>query len=164
MKPIETPFSTIFIGFEQAYIYVWVSLEYKFMYVGMTNSRVGTLGRANQHLDMRGTLRERFLMEFGLDIDTVSDLRLYSFPLPKSYLFFSVESTYREAVEYLVQKQLLEMISQLSVKYSIISRVRSNERTRNSRIRNLANEIIIQLIKNLPQPNETDQRLIGRIS
>jgi hypothetical protein len=138
----ETFVSSIFVGFNRAYIYIWVSKTHKVIYVGMTNSRNGTLGRASQHLDARGTLRTNFLNNVGYNIDHTNDLKLLSFRLPATKNFTSVERSYREAVEYLVQKELLLLRGAVAPTFDVISWVRASSRLGNGVVRKAANEIV----------------------
>src|SRR5690554_1395085 len=103
---IQTNVYNIHNGIGVAYIYIWVSKSYSILYVGMTNNSAGPIGRASGHFSSRGTFRKRFNEEKGIGVEKVEDMILLSFPLPKKQLFISVESSYRESVEYLVQKEL----------------------------------------------------------
>ena len=104
---VETYISNTIFNCHSAYIYIWFSKKDKIVYVGMTNNRVGTLGRAAQHLDLKGTLRQRFEEVRGYSINQSEDLILFTFSLPIKKEFITVEKSYREAVEYLVQKNFL---------------------------------------------------------
>jgi hypothetical protein len=139
---ITTFVSSIFVGLNRAYIYIWVSKTHKIIYVGMTNSRIGTLGRATQHLDQKGTLRANFLNKIGYSIDATVDLHLLSFRLPPSKSFSTAERSYREAVEYLVQKDLIVLSSTLTPSYQVISWVRSSSRTGNGIVKKAARQIV----------------------
>jgi hypothetical protein len=140
---IKTYVSKAFVGIEQAYIYLWYSRAFKIIYVGMTNNRVGTIGRASQHLNPNGgTLRKRFYQAFGQSIEEVDDLILLSFPLPRKREYFSEESSYREAVEYLVQRELLLRVDSFQPSYKVISWVRGSPRTTNSEVIGLASSIV----------------------
>lgn len=154
---IETHISNIFVGKDRAYIYIWYSIGYKVIYVGMTNSRLGTLGRAFQHLCSDGTLRMNFERELGFGIDDTDDFRLFSFLLPQEKIFTSVERSYREAVEYLIQKQLIERQSITNIYYKIISWVRDSPRSSNSYVRSIATEIVETFIERLEKIAENNQ-------
>lgn len=147
---IETNVSTIFIGLNLAYVYIWVSKKHKVIYVGMTNGRVGTLGRAAQHLDKRGTLRANFLNTLGYSIDSTDDLKLLSFKLPSRKEFISVERSYREAVEFLVQKELLKVRGVLNPTYDVISWVRTSPRIRNGIVKRTAVDIATNFLAIYP--------------
>ena len=134
--------SSIFVGLNRAYIYIWVSKTHKIIYVGMTNSRTGTLGRAQQHLDVKGTLRANFLNKIGYSIDSTIDLHLLSFRLPPSKSFSTTERSYREGVEYLVQKELLVLSGTLVPNYQVISWVRTSSRIGNGIVKKAARQIV----------------------
>ena len=139
---IETFVSNIFIGNDQAYIYIWVSKNQQVIYVGMTNDRVGTLGRASAHLSLKGTLRKKFLEWRGFDINNSDDWKLLTFPLPKKKEYISVERSYREAIEFLVQTQLQSIRGALTPTYDIISWVRYSPRTNNIEVKKIAKKIV----------------------
>jgi len=119
---IVTYVSNIFDN-QRAYIYIWFTRNYKSVYVGQTNSECGTLGRAYAHLKNHGTLRERFYDAEGMPIEVIDDLYLTSFKLPKKKKYTSVESSFRLAVEYLVQVKLNEVRSTTKPNFRIISNV-----------------------------------------
>ncbi len=137
-----------FKGDDQAYIYIWLSKSHKVVYVGMTNGFTGTIGRANGHFIRKGQLRSRFEDLRGYSINKVDDLVLLSFALPKKKIYTSVEKSYREAIEYLVQKKLLIERGKLAPTFDVISWVRSSPRTSNSEIVNIANQISQLFIDN----------------
>ncbi len=139
---LETSILGTFNGSDQAYIYIWLSKKHKIVYVGMTNSYTGTIGRASGHFNRKGTLRKRFSEARGYEVNNVDDILLLSFPLPKTREFISVEKSYREAVEYLVQKELILLRGKLNPTFDVISWVRLSPRTGNSRIKRLAAEIV----------------------
>lgn len=141
---IETFISSIFVGTSQAYIYIWISKIHKVIYVGMTNARVGTLGRSSSHLNHKGTLRKNFEDLRGYSIDLTNDFKLLSFPLPQKKEYISVERSYREAIEYLVQKNLIVLRGTLISNMDIISWVRPSPRMGNSEVKSIANSIIAQ--------------------
>jgi hypothetical protein len=139
---LETSILGAFNGADQAYIYIWLSKKHKIVYVGMTNSYTGTIGRAGAHFNRKGTLRKRFVETRGYEVNDVDDILLLSFPLPKTREFTSVEKSYREAVEYLVQKELILLRGKLNPTFDVISWVRLSPRTGNSRIKKLAASIV----------------------
>lgn len=144
---ITTYVYNIFNGVSQAYIYIWLSKQHKIIYVGMTNAYAGTIGRANGHFNERGTLRKRFLDSRGYDVEIVDDMILLSFPLPKKREFISEERSYREAVEYLVHKELLLKRGTVNPTFDLIAWVRdSPKRTQNSEIKRIAKTIVSQFL------------------
>jgi hypothetical protein len=145
---IETYISNIFDGQSKAYIYLWVSKTHKVVYVGMTNGYTGTLGRAGAHVDKNGTLRKRFEEYRGYQINAVSDFRLFSFLLPNNYQYISVEKSYREAIEYLVQKELILIRGDMNPNFDVISWVRESPRTNNSEVISIAKAIVSEFTSN----------------
>lgn len=140
---IQTNVYNVHNGIGTAYIYVWVSKLYAIVYVGMTNNSAGPIGRASGHFSSRGTFRKRFIEQKGVGIEKVEDMILLSFPLPKMHLYISEESSYRESVEYLVQKELQLLRGKLSPSYDVVSwHERFPRRTANSDVKKIANEIV----------------------
>lgn len=130
-------------GMGVAYIYIWVSKLYSILYIGMTNNSAGPIGRASGHFSAKGTFRKRFIEEKGVGIEKVEDLILLSFPLPKKQEFISEESSYRESVEYLVQKELQLLRGKLNPSYDVVSwHDRYPRRTTNTEVNQVAKIII----------------------
>ncbi len=147
MNMIETYISNIFDGMNKSYIYLWVSKKQKVVYVGMTNSYAGTFGRAGAHVTKKGTLRKRFIEKKGFEINSVDDFRLFTYLLPNDYKYISVEKSYREAIEYLVQKELQIIRGNLNPTFDVISWVRQSPRTNNTEVKKIANEIVLEFIQ-----------------
>ena len=141
---LATIISNIFDGKSKAYIYIWFSNKAKIIYVGMTNGSTGTLGRAASHVKTDGTLRKRFSENVGLNLEEYDDFILYSFKLPDYSYFTTIERSYREAVEYLVQKELQLNRVKFSTPYNVISWVRDSPRTSNSVVKKIANNIVTE--------------------
>lgn len=139
---VKTLISNKIFDNSYAYIYIWFSKQYKVVYIGMTNNRVGTLGRASQHLDTNGTFRRRFEDYHGCSINFSEDLTMFSFLLPQEKYFTTLEKSYREAVEYLVQKELLTKKTLLNYPFEIVSWVRESPRISNSVVQNVAKQIV----------------------
>ena len=130
-------------GINTAYIYIWVSKAHTVIYIGMTNNSSGPIGRAQGHFNSTGTFRKRFLQERGIGIENVLDMILLSFPLPKKRIYITLESSYRESVEYLVMKELQLQRGFLLPSYDIISwHDRFPRRTTNSEVKKVANDIV----------------------
>jgi hypothetical protein len=129
-------------GINTAYIYIWVSKTFAVIYIGMTNTSSGPIGRAHGHFNSKGTFRKRFLQEKGIGVENVLDMVLLSFPLPKKMEYISEESSYRESVEYLVSKELQLQRGILIPSYDIVSwHDRFPRRTINSEVIKLARDI-----------------------
>lgn len=146
----STYIGNCFDGHNKAYIYIWLSKQEQILYVGMTNSFAGTIGRAGGHFDYKGTLRKRFLERKGFYINPVTDLVLITFDLPRSKIFTTSEKSYREAVEYLVQKKLQLIRNNFNPTFEIISWVRANPRTSSRYLDLIADSIVIDFVQEYP--------------
>ena len=144
MQRIKSFISTIFNGSSRAYIYIWISKAERFIYVGQTNERFGTFGRGYAQIQPSGTLRIRCLERVGLELELVDDLHLVSFPLPSTNEFISNESSFRLAVEYLVQSGLHEAKKDVSPSFKIISKVATTGHTTNSTVKKIASDIVLE--------------------
>jgi len=139
---VKTNISTIFDGINTAYIYIWLSKNWKAVYVGQTNDVKGTLGRACGHVAADGSLRRNFETEIGIPLEQADDLLLISYSLPQTPEYLSLETSYREAVEYLVQVKLLQIRGKLSPPFRLISKVRPNDRVIDVSINEYAEAIV----------------------
>jgi len=142
---IITNVHNIHSGYNQAYIYIWVSKLYSVLYIGMTNNSSGSIGRANGHFNRRGTFRKRFIENKGIGIENVNDLILLTFPLPKKREYTGLESSYRESVEYLVVKKLQLKRGLLMPIFDVVSwHDRTPKRLNNSEIKNISDQIVLE--------------------
>lgn len=140
---IQTNIYNIHNGIGVAYIYIWISKNFAVVYVGMTNNSAGPIGRANGHFNSRGTFRKRFIEKKGIGIEKVEDMILLSFPLPTKRIYISEESSYRESVEYLVQKKLQMIRGSLLPSYDVVSwHDRFPRRTGNTEVNKIATTIV----------------------
>lgn len=147
MESVISLFSNIYVGKNRAFIYFWVSKSNKFIYVGQTNDKSGTLGRAVGHLRHDGTFRKRCEEKVGVYLEKVDDLTLYSFPLPSEQKFIGAESSYREAIEYLVQSKLILKRGKGNPMYLIISWVRTSDRTNESIVQSISENIVNEFLR-----------------
>ncbi len=116
------------------------------VYIGMTNGFTGTVGRANGHFKRGGTLRKQFLNHKGYDLNSVDDLVLLSFPLPQKAEYNTVERSYREAVEYLVQKDLQLKRGSVNPSFDVVSWVRNSPSTGNREVIRIAQDIVYNFL------------------
>lgn len=136
--------SCFFIGYKgrlEAYIYIWFSKKYRFVYIGETNNRHGVVGRANDHVSTGGTLYSR-VAEQGYDLDEIDDFILLSFPLPREKKFSTSETAYRISVEYLVQQKIILINKNSSCPYQVISYVTPGPNTGMKRLKKIADDIV----------------------
>lgn len=107
-----------------AYIYVWITVSKKLIYVGETRKeRSGVIGRAYEHLGEDGTLRKR-VFEAGYYLEEIEDFLLLSFPLPtdKKYPNYILSNSDRHAVEYLVKSGCLRQVKNICKRdYKLVS-------------------------------------------
>lgn len=139
---IRSNIADIFNGLNRSYIYIWLSKSAKAVYVGQTNDRTGSLGRGHRHFDINGQLRSRMYEKLDVIPEQFNDFVLISYLLPATQEFIGPETSYREAVEYLVQIQLHENRDRVVPFFRVISWVRSNDRTRDKTVQKLAQAIV----------------------
>jgi hypothetical protein len=148
--PVWSLISSAFDG-TNAFVYLWISKKYQVIYVGQTNDRRGSLGRALSHVREQGTLRIRFEEEVGVKLETADDLMLVSYPLPREPEYTGEESSYREAVEYLVQIGLRDIRGNVQPKFNLISFVRTGGRVSTPLIKKYAEEITSNFLETYPK-------------
>lgn len=129
-----------------AYIYIWISKEYRIAYVGQTHAKAGVVARAFQHVKPGGTLRSK-VEKLGIDWDEVNDWYVLSFPLPSEPEFLSLESSFRLAVEYLVQVKLYQVQNQMNPRLRILSNVTCTPQTNLNYIIGLADKIVSDFLE-----------------
>lgn len=134
-----------------AYIYIWYSKKAQCVYVGQTNERHGVLGRARSHIGSSGTLRTRVEEKIGSMIEEYDDWVLLSYKLPAKKNYISSESSYRLAVEYLVQTKIIEIRGDIEPPIKLVSNVTYSDYCNQPRVINLANEIIEEFISSYRQ-------------
>jgi hypothetical protein len=149
-QPIWSTISSAFDG-TNAFIYLWISKKWRVIYVGQTNDRRGSFGRAFSHIGDDGTFRRRFEEETGARLELADDLILVSYPLPREPEYTGVESSYREAVEYLVQIGLRDIRGVVYPKFSLISNVRTVGRSSSLFIGKYADAIVRDFLEAYPK-------------
>ncbi|MDQ2771301.1 MAG: hypothetical protein M3Y54_12465 [Bacteroidota bacterium] len=143
---VRTHVANIFNGRDRAYIYIWLSKQARAVYVGQTAGSTGSLGRGHAHFRTQGQLRRRMDQKLGVDPEDFDDFLLTSYLLPVSQEFIGPESSYREAVEYLVQSNLQQLRGGVRPGFRIISWVRSNDRTSDLGVQLLAQDIVADFL------------------
>lgn len=112
------------------YIYgILLSLEgASILYIGQTLGQIGALGRLAHHLSETtgATLRQRIQDLYNVtEIDGLS-LEFAAVRLAQEKAFWKDEADYREAVESLVQHQMLNALCDRKIPVCVISRVQPN--------------------------------------
>jgi hypothetical protein len=139
--------SSCFIGADRGYIYVLYSKNQHALYVGQTNDRAGTIGRLNAHISINGTFRIRLLEKEGVGLDEIDDLHMFSFSLPKDPRFTGLDRSYREGVEYLVQKHLHSVRGSLRPFMRIVSNVEYNDTAQLTLVQSTALEVFNEFLR-----------------
>jgi hypothetical protein len=84
----------------------------------------------------------------GLNLEQIKDLILFTYPLPQEREFTGVESSFRLAVEYLVQSRLYEKRKEVIPAFQIISNIATNARVNNSKVIHHADKIVNHFLIN----------------
>jgi hypothetical protein len=118
------------------------------LYLGQTLNRLGALGRLSQHLSETpgATLRQRIEAIYNVtEIDGMS-LEFAAVELNQQKSFWADEADYREAVESLVQHQLLNALHDRKIPVCLISRVQPNSYCRLQYVVSEANRVFQAII------------------
>ena len=126
------------IAVQKASIYFIYSKKHHFIYVGQTFGKGGVLGRLTHHLcagEHSSFIRR---LNKGLEgiFPEIDDLCVVYYALGDDDRFNNLESSYREGVEYLVQKELRKRLIGYRPWLKIISWVRYNPTANNVDIEN----------------------------
>lgn len=125
------------------YVYIGFSRSVHVAYVGQTLDRRGFMGRWTDHLSRRE--KSSFycrLAEYDEDaFDRIEDFRILAWDLGDNPSFGTLETTHREAVEYLVQKHLWGFCGELDPWLKPISVVRTSLEVERPFVRSKATEI-----------------------
>ena len=132
------------------YVYLIFAPELPVLYVGQTRAFSGALGRLTQHLTNgnHSTFRQRCQHILGLEELDVGPIRFFACDLGRRREFHSDNSTYREAVEYVVQLELLKHVPDMTVHVGpIVSRVAANGYTSLDWVQRAASRLVEQAIR-----------------
>ncbi len=99
-----------------------------------------------QHVSIGGTLRCRAEEELGFPLEEVRDLTLLSFQLPELPDLCSVESSYREGLEFLVQKGVNEARMSMGRGFRVLSIIRYTDAASLELLKHIASEIVEQTV------------------
>lgn len=126
------------------YVYIGFSRKEHVAYVGQTVDKRGFMGRWSDHLSRREDssffcrLSDRDEEAF----DRITDLRIVAWDLGGRKSYATLESSHREGVEYLVQKELWTICGDLYPWLRPISNVRPTPAVAHDFVREKANEIV----------------------
>ncbi|MFJ2342400.1 hypothetical protein [Streptomyces antimycoticus] len=129
----------------RAYIYCGYSLEVGVAYIGMTVAQNGIFGRWGDHLGRaleRSSFKRRLHEYDELAWGKIDDLVIFWADMGSRGDFLTVETTHREAVEYLVQRELRLLLARSKPPLAVISKVRSNRAVKLSFVQESASRVI----------------------
>lgn len=116
------------------------------VYVGQTCQKNGVLGRFYQHMS-GGTLTE-IMSENG--IREFEDVSVLAIDLSEYSIFDDVYSRKREALEFLIQREMKVEGCKTPVPFKVVSRVYHNGEVSNHKIEKLAKRIVKNIIDKIP--------------
>jgi len=136
-----------FVGTRKGIVYVGCSRTARIVYVGQTAGGDGVLGRWSHHLSASRSSFWRRVEERGeCDPEAIDDLVVFAAELGPEPHWNGVESSHREAVEYLVQVGLHSLSGDLDPFLRVISHVRANTTCALSFVRTRAHEVIHEFV------------------
>lgn len=109
-------------------IYFIFSKVHRYLYIGQTYDKGGVLSRLRHHLcdEDNSSFLRRLEEDIGEPRDSLRDLYVACYFL-KGKQFWSYETSYREGVEFCVQKLVYERQAGFSQCFKVISFVRTNK-------------------------------------
>lgn len=136
-----------FVGSRRGIVYVGCSKQARIGYIGQTAGGTGVLGRWSHHLSAIGSSFWRRVEERGQCApETITDLAVFAVELGGEPHWNGLESSHREAVEYLVQIGLRRVCGDLDPYLRIISEVRANENCALGFVRDRADAVVSAFI------------------
>lgn len=114
------------------YVYAIFSARFRALYIGQTVGYQGALGRLAQHLSdgVGNTFRQRICSIYKYDDVDIGPIDFAAVRLRPNNVFHGRAADFREAIEALVQYQLIESISAAGLRLGVISRVTLNSYSR----------------------------------
>ncbi|MFC9649597.1 hypothetical protein [Streptomyces sp. NPDC056937] len=114
-------------------------------YIGMTVGRNGIFGRWGDHLGraIEKSSFQRRLHEFDHSAwSRMEDLVIFWADIGDSDEFLTLETSHREGVEYIIQRQLRVILARSKPPLTVISKVRSNRTVQFPLVQAAANQVI----------------------
>lgn len=137
--------SNVSVRIPQVYI-IYVRQPEALVYVGQTCQKYGILARFYQHMS-GGTLTEK-LNEIG--IYSFEDITVMAIDLSGYLIFDDVYSRKREALEFLIQREMKVRGCKTKVPFKVVSQVDFNAEVYNRTIVLIAKNIMKSIGKSLP--------------
>lgn len=132
------------IALRKGFVYCVFAPRFRAAYVGQTCGGFGALGRLGQHLADGGTFRKRLCENFGYEDVDIGPIVFEAFQLDFAQPEFHERvRDYREAVEAIVQFELLNLLARdRAVPCVVVSRVALNGYVRASFVRTAASAAV----------------------
>lgn len=145
LNRIDVNSSRAAIRIPQVYIICIMKPE-PLVYVGQTCQKNGILGRFYQHMS-GGTLSE--IMK-EREINEFDDINVMAVDLSEYNIFDDVYSRKREALEFLIQREMKAEGCKTAIPFKVISQVFYNSEVGNQKLEKLAKIIVKNIIDRIP--------------
>lgn len=145
LNTIDVNSSNVAICIPQIYIICIMKPE-PLVYVGQTCQKKGVLGRFHQHMS-DGTLTT-IMKEKG--INEFEEISVIAIDLSEYSIFNDVYNRKREALEYIIQREMKAEGCKTAIPFKVISRVYYNSEVVNQKIEKLAKKIVKNIIHKIP--------------
>lgn len=146
LNTIDINSSKVAVRKPQIYI-ICVMQPKPVVYVGQTCQRNGILGRFLQHMIPGGTLMNIMWED---EIYEFEDISVIAVDLSEYGIFNDVYSRKREALEFIIQREMKVEGCKSSIPFKVISNVYYNSEVTNHRLDELAKQIVKYIINRVP--------------
>jgi hypothetical protein len=135
------------LAFPSPAIYCLASFEFSAAYIGQTNSKLGVLGRYSQHLSYTNsnTFKQRVAAMEKQESVNLGEVFGSFYELPKYKRYTNSSTDYREAVEALVQYNLINSFALSGL--GVVSRVTKNPLCNNDEVKRIATKATLKFEK-----------------
>lgn len=145
LNTIDVSSSKVAVRKPQVYI-ICVMKPEPVVYIGQTCQKNGVLGRFFQHMS-GGTLTK---IMWGNGIHEFEDVSVIAFDLSEYGIFEDVYSRKREALEFLIQREMKVVGCKSFIPFKVISKVYYNGEVTNPQIEKYAKQIMKKVIEEIP--------------
>lgn len=145
LNTIDVNSSNVAVRKPQIYVICVLKPE-PIVYVGQTCQKNGVIGRFFQHMT-GGTLTEIMLKN---GIDEFEEVSVIAVDLSEYSVFDDVYSRKREALEFLVQREMKVEGCKTLIPFKVVSTVYYNGEVSNYNVEKLAKEIVKNIIDKIP--------------